>query len=392
VIFLPVSLLSGITGGIFRQFALVIVAAVLTSLFISFTLTPMLASRWLNRRSLVVQKPPMTVFSVAWRVLAVIGLAALLVTAIVSNWGLYPTLTILFVGFLAIWVMFLGAVIVPLWDKGFDAMERVYRRVLRWSLQPWTRWIPPVAAAASLVFALWLVAAGIVRSEFIPQTDNGVILLTTELPPGSSLAATRALHERIEQVLQATPEVAAVLAIAGGGVEGGTTGPRFGAIIVNLKPLKERTRSSFELSEAIRAQVDGLNGASVRVGTLGFGAGAPVAVRVQGQDRDQVAAVAARVEQIVRGIPGTQSVQNTAAVGSPEVRLVVDRQRAADFRVTADQVANALRTTVEGVTVGKFRPEGRTEMDIRLIANEATRRDTALVLETPITVLRDGLP
>ncbi|MCS6802513.1 MAG: efflux RND transporter permease subunit [Chloroflexota bacterium] len=364
VIFLPVAFLSGITGSFFRQFGLVIVAAVLTSLFISFTLTPMLSSRWLNQKALRIGGGP---------------------------WGWF----------------------VRGWNAMFDTIERNYQRSLHWLLtkryQPplpggrflgtifAARWIPPLVGAASLVLAFSLIPLGFVKFEFIPQSDDSFIQVDVELPPGSSLQATEAVLRKIEAELDQIPEVEQYLSTAG---SGGTIGflatgsnTRTGQIFVRLHPLHERKRSVFEIIEELKPKVRGIDGAIVNVTNGGgFSGQYPIVVRVQGQDRAEVERVAAQVEQIVRSIPGVDTVRNSSSLGNPEYRLVVDRDRLADARLTADQVASALRTTVEGTVATKFRPTGGSEQDVRVIANVGARGSLSGIEAVPITVLRDGQP
>jgi HAE1 family hydrophobic/amphiphilic exporter-1 len=362
VIFLPVAFLSGISGSFFRQFALVVVVAVLTSLFISFTLTPMLASRWLNARAL---RPD--------------GLLGWFARG---------------------------------WNAAFDRFEHAYARSLRWILSaqfrpPFpggrlvgglfaARWIPPLGGLLSLVLAFGLVAAGLVKFEFVPQADDSFLQVDVELPPGSSVQSTRAVLAQIEAELARTPEVANFLAIAGSGTSGtlGTsTNERLGTIFVNLKPLHDRQRSVFAVIEDLKPRVRDLGGARINVGTGGGFIGPyPVAVRVQGQNRADVERVAQQVEQIVRSTPGVDQVRNSAALGNPELRLVVDRDRLADSRLTADQVASALRTTIEGTVATKFRPAGQPERDVRVLATVATRSSLSGIENVPLVVLRDGQP
>lgn len=344
VIFTPVAFLSGTTGGFFKQFGLVIVAAVLTSLFISFTLTPMLASKWLDGSSLRIGGGP---------------------------WGWFSR------GF----------------EKLFHGLETLYEHVLRWCLKH--RYVPPILAALSLACAIWIVAAGYVKFEFVPSPDQGYMQVDVELPAGSTLDNTAGVLGQIETALSQIPEVEKYETLAGSVVagQGANLGTRGGQIVVVLKPLHERSRSVYQVIDELKGNFNGFQGATIRIGTGGgFDGASPVAVRVTGQNRDDVQAVAAQVEAIMKAIPGTDNVKNSAAVGSPEFRLIVDRERMADFRVTADQVASALRTTVEGTVATKFRPVNGDEQDIRLIANPASRGSVSSVEEVPITVLKDGAP
>jgi HAE1 family hydrophobic/amphiphilic exporter-1 len=352
VIFAPISFLTGTTGGFFRQFGLVIVISVLISLFVSFTLTPMLASRWLRADNVAVH-------------------------------GRGP------------WAWF-----VRKWEAGFETLRRGYRRLLGWALK-W-RFIPPAIALASLVFAFAMVPMGWLKGEFIPQFDSGIFLIFAELPPGSSLAATDTVMRQIDERLAPIPEVDYTLSTSGvgaavaGGVTSGST--RFGRTVVVLKDAKERKaagqRDQFAVIEDVNQRIQDIPGASlIRVQTSGAGGPLqPIQVRVTGEDLAVVNQIANQVEQIVRTTAGTTGVTNSGVSGNPEVRLVVNRQRAADLGINAQQIGAALRTAVEGTVVSKLRPAGVEEIDIRLIGNDATRSSVEAVGSIPITAMRNGQP
>ncbi|MCC6628548.1 MAG: efflux RND transporter permease subunit [Chloroflexi bacterium] len=350
VIFAPISFLTGTTGGFFRQFGLVIVISVLISLFVSFTLTPMLASRWLKAENVEVH-------------------------------GHGP------------WAWF-----VRQWEAGFETLKRGYRRLLGWALK-W-RFIPPAVALASLAFAFAMVPMGWIKGEFVPQFDNGLFLIFAELPPGSSLAATDEVMRQIDERLAPVPEVQYTLSTSGIGaaVAGGVTSgsSRFGRTVVVLEDAKVRQahglRNQFAVIEDVNQRLQDIPGASqVRVQTSGAGGpGQPIQVRVTGDDLAVVNQLAAQVEEIVKTTPGATGVTNSGVAGNPEVRLVVDRQKAADFGINAQQIGLALRTIVEGTVVSKLRPTGVDEIDIRLIASDAARSSVESVAEMPITIMRNG--
>src|SRR5579885_3419788 len=170
VVFVPVAFMSGIVGQFFRQFGLVVASATLLSLFVSFTLTPMLASRWLAPGR------PAPGFG-PWR-------------AFVDGF-----------------------------EWGFERLRAGYSRLLDWALRH--RWVPPAVAGISLVVAFAMVPLGFVRFEFIPQTDNGFFTIVVEMPPGASLEATEGALRAIEARLAAIPEVDLYLSASGvGGFEG----------------------------------------------------------------------------------------------------------------------------------------------------------------------------
>jgi HAE1 family hydrophobic/amphiphilic exporter-1 len=351
VVFTPVAFMSGIAGQWFRQFGLVVASATLLSLFVSFTLTPMLASRWLAPGR------PAPGFG-PWR-------------AFVDGF-----------------------------EWGFERLRAGYGRLLDWALRH--RWLPPATAAGSLVVAFAMVPLGLIRFEFIPQMDSGFFTIVVEMPPGASLEATEGALRAVEARLAAIPEVDLYLSASGvGGFEGSGGGgigvqarnARYGRIIVVLVDRHHRRRSVVDIAEQVKQETADIPGATVRVSLQG-GAGAvqPVQVRVIGDDPQTLRALAQRVEEVVRSIPGTRDVTNSASEGNPETRLVPDRRRMADAGVTAQQAALALRTAVEGTVATKLRPEGQDEIDVRLITDPATRADLRDLGMLPLLGQRDGVP
>jgi HAE1 family hydrophobic/amphiphilic exporter-1 len=115
-----------------------------------------------------------------------------------------------------------------------------------------------------------------------------------------------------------------------------------------------------------------------------------VQIRITGEDLAVVNTLGKQVEQMVLDTPGATGVTNSGTSGNPEVRLVVDRQKLADFGLNAQQVGTALRTAIEGTVPTKLRPENEDEVDIRLISSDATRTDISSIASIPITAVRNG--
>jgi hydrophobic/amphiphilic exporter-1 (mainly G- bacteria), HAE1 family len=247
-----------------------------------------------------------------------------------------------------------------------------------------------------------MVPLGWVRFEFIPATDDGYFMVTTELPPGSSLAATEEALRAVDAKLGAIPEIEYYLTQSGvGGYVGGggnsmgveARNARFGRTVVVMHDRHERHRTTQEVVEQVSAETADIPGATVRATVQGgAGSAAPVQVRVEGEDPEVLKALAARVEEIVRNTPGARDVANSSQEGNPEVRLVPDRRRMADLGITAQQTAQALRVAVEGSVATKLRPAGRDEIDVRLIADPATRDDFRDLSTLPLTGLVGGQP
>src|SRR5438132_1537496 len=164
VVFAPIAFMSGITGQYFRQFGLVIVSATLFSLFVSFTLTPLLASRWYRKgdsgESKVEQptRNPLTLFGRAW-------------------------------------------------DRGYARVARGYGRILRFAVGRWTRWVVVGLSLLSFVGGIMLVATGILSTEFFPNADNGALAVNVEMPAGTTLDVTDSAVAKVEQRILAWPEV-----------------------------------------------------------------------------------------------------------------------------------------------------------------------------------------
>jgi HAE1 family hydrophobic/amphiphilic exporter-1 len=351
VIFTPVAFMSGMAGQWFRQFGLVIASATLMSLFISFTLTPMLASRWLKTGRPDPGFGPWRAF-VAW------------------------------------------------YETGFERLRAGYARLLDWSLRH--RWLPPALGLVSLVLSLAMVPLGLIKFEFIPQSDNAFFMITVETSPGSSLEATEETLRVVEARLATVPEIEYYLTTSGvGGMTGsGATATgvyarsaRFGRIVVVLSDRHHRQRSLAEIVDQVTRETQDIPAATVRAQTQGGGSSAqPVQVRISGENPQTLQALASRVEEILRDTPGTRDVSNSANEGNPETRLVPDRRRMADAGITAQQTALALRTAVDGSVATKLRPEGQDEIDVRLIADAATRADLRDLGTLPLAGRRDGVP
>ena len=176
VVYLPVAFMTGIIGQFFREYGITIAAATLFSLFVSFTLTPMLASRWLKqaRRSR---------------------------DAACGAW---------FVG---------------LWERGFDGLANVYARTLDWSLRH--RPLVIVVAVLALVGAIAFIPLRLLGVEFMPNEDDGMFIANLRMPAGTALAATdQAATQQFEDILKDEPEVDKVLAQVGASGSGIFSGVR----------------------------------------------------------------------------------------------------------------------------------------------------------------------
>ncbi|HWP28607.1 MAG TPA: efflux RND transporter permease subunit, partial [Chloroflexota bacterium] len=334
VVYVPISFMQGNIGKLFREFGLTIACATLLSLLVSFTLVPVLASRWLKSGEPAAH----------------------------------------------------GRGFAASWERGFARLARSYRRLLAWALRH--RPIVVATAAGLLVVSLLPLPLNLIGQEYAPNEDDGQFTINTQMPPGTSLAANSAAMARVEQRLLELPEVEAFTTIVGQGGSRQGGGDRNGQIAVSLVDKAHRQRSVFEVIQDVRRVQQDIPGMQLRISVqsplIGGGGGAPINIRVLGNSTATLQQIASQVEAIVRRTPGTVDVYNDAAVAQPELRAVLDRRRMADLGVTASQVATALRAAIGGTTVTQLQVEGQTGIDITVVASEALRNDPVALADIPI--------
>ncbi|MDR7554420.1 MAG: efflux RND transporter permease subunit [Armatimonadota bacterium] len=341
-VFVPIAFTRGIVGQFFRQFGLTVVFANLLSLFMAFTLTPMLSARWLRPPARSRGRP---------------------------------------------------ARLFDRWDAAYANLATRYRGGLAWVLRH--RGLTLGAAAAAFVASLALLASPLVGKEFFPTADTGEFRVRIEMPMGSSLALADRAVRRVEAVLATVPEVETFFTLVGGQQAGfgfQTPGAQIGEVFVSLVDRSRRQRSLQEVMDDVRSRLRDLPAAKVKVSPGGeMGGQAPIQVEVVGPDGTQLAALAARVEQIVRATPGTINVDNTLAPGKGELQVVLDRERAARLGLNAALVGSAIRTAVEGAAVTRYRVGG-DEVDITVRARPEDRAAAARLGELAVGVAPDGTP
>jgi len=367
-IYVPVAFTSGIIGQFFRSYGITIATAVLFSLFVSFTLTPMLASLWMKDESQPESKPR--------------GLRK------VFGWLLWPVEKI--------WNGF-----VALWEWGFGLLTNFYAATIRFVLKNFlTQSLAVLLAAAAVALGVYMVVSGVVGTEFFPQEDDAKFTVSIEMPPGTNLEATdQAAREAERIILEQVPETVSILTRVGasGGIEsffGGGGSTNTASILVQVVDKNERERSTTEIVDTLRPEVKKIPEANISLvlsSIFSGGAAGAVEIQVFGEDPDVLIDLANQVETVMRSVPGTADVLNTDAARSPETRLVIDRDRALDQGLSPGQVAGTLRTALSGTDVGKFKQAGATDIDIVLRMNEQARSSLDQLLSVPLGY-RNGQP
>ncbi len=327
VVFLPLSLISGLIGYVVREYSLVIVVSTLMSLVVSFTLTPMLASRFTKLQHLA-HKDVLGKFS--------------------------------------IW-----------FESAYTALAETYRRVLAWSLDRRGR----VFAASSLlvVLSFALIPLGFIGTEFMQKSDRGEFSVYVELAEGSTLEKSNQTVQEVERMLASVPEIRKVFTNVGASNEGffSQSSSNTSEISVALVDKRKRKRSQEEIGEDIRRMISGIPGVKVRINPIGvFGQAdeSPIAYIVSGADRDDVLATAEMMKSLIQEIPGTADVRLSSSQGQPETRIEIDRDRMAALGLSIGEVGLTLRTALAGDAISKFK-DGDNEFDIRVVLDEFDRRD-----------------
>ena len=333
-VFVPVAFMGGIIGKFFYPFGITVVVAVLVSLFVSFTLDPMLSSVW--------HDPP----AARMKNLPVIG------------------------------------ALIRATDRGLDLMHAVYERLIHWVFSRPHRNRLIVLGVGLLSFVGAIALAPLVGSEFVPEIDQGYIQLAVRLPVGSSLERTDAKVRQIEEIVLAMPEVKALSTFVGG------AGQRNQASLnIALKDKSERKRSQKQVEDAVREQVAKIPGIDVSVGFE-----RPVYVAILGSDSEGLARVATEFAEKVKQIPGIVDVELSVKPGLPAyaVRLKPDAVR--ELGLTAPQLASSLRAYVNGDTATYWTTPDGNQVDVVLRLNQTQRERIDQLRGLPVAFAKDGTP
>jgi hydrophobe/amphiphile efflux-1 (HAE1) family protein len=326
-VFVPVAFMPGIVGRFFFQFGIVISFAVTVSLFVAFTLTPMLSSRWLRREDESLSKEGNLLHK-----------------------GLYY------------------------FNHAFETLNGKYRRALQWSLSH----RKTVIFGSLTVFLLSFLLMRFLGTAFFPDSDQSEFTVGVNAAPGSSLEQTSAVCEKIEEAVTRRPEVVTVLTTIGAGNDPVTKGN----VLVKLVKKNERKKGVDEIISEVRNELRFMPGAHLSYQTAHIGGGSgekPVTMSVRGEDFSMLQRLAGQVESIMRSTPGAVDVESSFEASKPEVRVRVDRDKASDLGINVGLVATTVRALVDGYVATKYQ-EGENQYDVRVRLQKEDRsnlRDVA---------------
>ena len=312
-VFLPIGFMGGIVGKFFHEFGLTIVAAVLISMFVSFTLDPMLSSIW-NDPMAHGRRPgaPVTLYDKT-----------------------------------------VGRV-TGMFDRFSQWLSDAYQGILGWSL----RHKLTTLAIALATFGGSFFIIPLLGAEFVPKADFSETQLNFYTPVGSSLEVTEARARQIDAVLRRMPEVKYTVTTINSGVAAGKI---YGSVYVRLVDRKDRQRSVTALTAPLREQLARIPGITVtNIGQTDLGGGKSLQFSIQGSDLKELERLSVGIMARLRQIPGLVDLDSTLKPDKPTVAVEVRRDAAADLGLNVSALANTLRTLVAGTTVGNWRaPDGQ---------------------------------
>jgi HAE1 family hydrophobic/amphiphilic exporter-1 len=385
-VFVPIAFMGGLAEQWFAPFALTIACSVLVSLFVSFSLDPMLSAYWPDPHRQEHEKGFVT--RALDRFNAWFDRRAENYKTVIA-WALDHALAMILIAIGA----FVGALVVP--AKGIFAflavMAVVAVAVVVLSAVRWPRGVTgglmkagvAVLAVLGMGAAIGAAPTGMkLGFEFFPKDDISEFEVEIDTPPGSSLAYTRLKAEEVAAMAREIPEVRYTYTTIGG--QGGSVDE--GRVYVRLLPKADRERGQEEISSALRERAKRVGGATAALGTGNFGGTKQIMIQLQGPDIAVLNRIAEQVQAQVREVPGAVDVSLSTKGQKPELTVDLNRGLAGSLGITAGQVAQALRPAFAGIDAGDWvDPSGETRDVYIRFAPEARAR-TADLERVPIVL------
>ncbi len=266
-------------------------------------------------------------------------------------------------------------------------MEEHYKAFLHRALD----YPKTVLAGALLLMAGSLTLIPFVGVEFMPSTDEGEVRIYGEMSVGTRLEVVDEGFKKIERIVsKEVPEAKNTVSRVGGSswrAQGGHTGD----MRIALKPETERTRSSAKIAADLRGKFSLIPGMVIRTRAgqglfilrLGTSSGEKIQVEVRGHDLEKADVIARHVKEIVEDVDGVTDAQVSRDIGTPEELILVDRQKAADMKVSVHEIATMLQTVLSGTAASYYR-EGGDEFRILVKLEEAEEKSLKEVLDLPL--------
>jgi HAE1 family hydrophobic/amphiphilic exporter-1 len=326
-VFVPVAFMEGMIGQFFYEFGLTVAFAVMLSLFVSFTLTPMLSARMLTGHHA-----------------APTGISGVI-------------------------------------ERGLTGLDDGYRTVIRWALRH--RIITVLIAVASLVGAFAVVP--LLGFEFIPPEDRGQFQINVELPTGSSLAQSAEVTFDLAKRARAVPGVTSTFSTVGGGVQEKVNAA---SIIVSMEHRSKRAFKQEDMMAFLRRSLSGKPGVLLSIEQLAAVSGgglrnAPIQFNLRGENLSELETAAKTIAARIAKLPGFADIDVSYRSGKPQLDVDIDRARSADLGVQAMQVASTVRTLVAGAVATEFEAHG-DRYDVRVQLPDSLRTSAEVIARAQV--------
>lgn len=338
IVFLPMLFVEGASGIMFKQLAYVVAFSLACSLIVALTLVPMLASRILKGDNIGKHNPEKKL--------------ALKAKQIFSN------------------------------------MENGYKNLLDYCLHHRAR----VLGITGLLLLISIFLFRFIGQEYMPETDEGEVRVTVEMEVGTRLSVMdQKLKEVKEMVKELVPEIESIEERAGSG--GWRGGANRGNITLKLVPKAMRNRSSLDIAADLSRQLSNVPGAIIRtrasggqmmMGMRGGGGEERLQIEIRGYDLEVGQNLAQEVKRVVEKIKGVTDVSISRVEGTPEQRLIIDRQKASEMKLSVNQIGDFISTILSGSQASQFREAGR-EYRILVKVKDSERLDVNDLLDLTMT-------
>lgn len=338
-VFIPIAFMGGIVGRFFAQFGLTITFAVLFSLFVSFTLTPMLASRWLKRKPGDSSSPDQGLNEHKGRLL--------------------------------------------------DMLRNLYGRLIHWALGH--RLVVIAAVALIFIGSVALIPLGIISTEFMSPPDQHMLMVEMDTPAGTSLAKTDNIARILESKIAALPEVESYF--TGVGMSAHMVSLNAGNQKMQMKVLLRyggKYRSITAVTREIRSFADQIPGITMRVYRPDFVSGGenilPVQIEVFGADTRDFETASDQIMAAIKQIPGLIEISSSWKKGKPEIKADIDRVKCAALGIPAALVGRTLRASIDGDTANKYKENDR-EYDMMVSLPDSRKDNINDISRIPVKAL-----
>jgi HAE1 family hydrophobic/amphiphilic exporter-1 len=338
VVYAPVAFVHGQVGALFREFGLTIVAATLFSLFISFTLTPMLASRWLkpHKKKAALPETDASGAIAGHAGETAVGHAEVHAVEHAPSPSPSPSRG---------------------WGKLTDGFMDGYTGMISWALRH--RGTVSIIGIACLACSLLFVPLGWIQTAFLPDSNPNLVQINASFPPGTALDQTeKTISQYVDKLKQEIPD-STVYAVSGQSSDGTTASNA--ATLLLIRPVEKLSPTADEMIDIAREQSTSLAGLKVQSiipSPLVDSGTSPVDVAVTGLDPKMLADIGAQVADRLTKVDGLTEVRNHAQGVSPEWRIQLDTRKAPLLHATSTQVGQAVQQAVQGNVVTSLQAPG----------------------------------